>query len=144
MNDKPVRVVLVDDHEVVRAGLTAVVAPMLGRIVVGEGGSVAEALQDACDQSQDVMIMAVRLLDGTAIEACRAIREELPETRVLILTSFGEDEAVLAAILAGASGFLLKDAGAKSLVEAIDTIGRGGSLLDPGVTQGVMDRVRRV
>jgi DNA-binding NarL/FixJ family response regulator len=92
----------------------------------------------------DMVIMDVRLPDGTGIEACRDIRSEMPESRVVMLTSYPDEEAVLAAILAGASGYLLKQIRGRDLVAALESVGRGDSLLDPAVTERVLERVRRV
>ena len=92
----------------------------------------------------DIVVMDVRLPDGTGIEACREIRAELPETRVIMLTSYPDEEAVLSAIVAGASGYLLKQVRARDLVAALEAVGRGESLLDPAVTEKVLDRVRRI
>ena len=140
----PLRILLVDDHEVVRQGLAALLKRRPAFQVVAEAGTVAEAIGAARRFRPDVVIMDVRLPDGTGIEACRDIRAELPETRVVMLTSYPEEEAVLAAIMAGASGYLLKQIRGRDLVEALESIGRGASLLDPAVTERVLERVRRV
>ena len=92
----------------------------------------------------DIVIMDVRLPDGSGIEACREIRADLPTTRVVILTSYPDEEAVLSAIIAGASGYLLKQIRARDLVAALEAVGRGESLLDPAVTEKVLERVRRI
>jgi DNA-binding NarL/FixJ family response regulator len=102
-----IRVLLVDDHEVVREGLRTLLSRREGFQVVGQAGSVAESITEATRTTPDVIIMDVRLPDGSGIEACRAIREELPDTKVIILTSFADDDAVFASILAGASGYVL-------------------------------------
>jgi DNA-binding NarL/FixJ family response regulator len=141
---RPFRILLVDDHEVVRQGLAALLARRPAFQVVAEAGTAAEALAAARRHRPDVVIMDVRLPDGTGIEACRDIRAELPETRVVMLTSYPDEEAVLAAIMAGASGYLLKQIRGRDLVEALESIGRGDSLLDPAVTERVLERVRRV
>jgi two-component system, NarL family, response regulator DevR len=137
-------VLVVDDHEVVRQGLIALLGRREGFQVVGEAGTAAEAIEQAQRFEPDVVIMDIRLPDGSGIEACREIRAVLPATRVLILTSFSDEEAVLAAIVAGASGYLLKQVRARDLVAALEAVGRGESLLDPAVTEKVLDRVRRI
>jgi DNA-binding NarL/FixJ family response regulator len=135
---------IVDDHEVVRQGLVA----MLGRRpefhVVGEAGTVAEAVAAARRFEPNLVVMDVRLPDGSGIEACREIRADLPDTRVVILTSYPDEDAVLSAIVAGASGYLLKQVRARDLVAALQAVGRGESLLDPAVTGRVLERVRRI
>ncbi len=136
------RVLIVDDHELVRMGLRTLLGGADGFTIVGEAGSVASAVSEAAAQRPDVILMDVRLPDGSGIEACRDIRSRDPNVRVLILTSFADDDAVFSAILAGASGYLLKQATARSLMDAIETVGKGGTLLDPVVTQKVMDRIR--
>jgi len=111
--------------------------------VVAQAGSAAEAHNEARRHQPDVVVMDVRLPDGSGIEACRDIRAELPTTRVVMLTSYPDEEAVLSAILAGASGYLLKQIRARDLVAALEAVGRGDSLLDPAVTERVLERVRR-
>jgi DNA-binding NarL/FixJ family response regulator len=142
--EPPLRLLLVDDHEVVRQGLAALLARRPAFQVVAQAGTVAEALAAARRHRPDLVIMDVRLPDGTGIEACRDIRAEMPETRVVMLTSYPDEEAVLAAILAGASGYLLKQIRGRDLVAALESVGRGDSLLDPAVTERVLERVRRV
>jgi DNA-binding NarL/FixJ family response regulator len=134
----------VDDHEVVRQGLVALLDRREGFQVVAEAGSVAEAVEQARKFEPDVVIMDVRLPDGSGIEACREIRAELPRTRVVMLTSYPDEEAVLSAIVAGASGYLLKQIRARDLVAGLEAVGRGESLLDPAVTEKVLERVRRI
>src|SRR6266516_1697330 len=141
---RPLRVLVVDDHEVVRQGLVAMLDRRPGFSVVAQAGSVAESVDQARLHRPDIVVMDVRLPDGSGVEACRAIREELPGTRVIMLTSFPDDEAVLSAIVAGASGYLLKQIRARDLVSALEAIGRGESLLDPAVTERVLERVRRI
>jgi DNA-binding NarL/FixJ family response regulator len=138
------RLLVVDDHEVVRQGLVALLDRRPGFQVVAEAGTVAESLQAARRFRPDIIIMDVRLPDGSGIEACREIRAELPETRVVMLTSYPDDDAVLSAIVAGASGYLLKQIRARDLVAALEAVGRGESLLDPAVTEKVLERVRRI
>ncbi|RPH36876.1 MAG: DNA-binding response regulator [Chloroflexi bacterium] len=140
----PLRLLLVDDHEVVRQGLRALIERRPAFVVAGEAGTVAEAIAAARHLQPDLVLMDVRLPDGSGIEACRAIREELPATKVVMLTSYPDEEAVLAAILAGASGYLLKEIRGRDLVAALESVGRGDSLLDPAVTERVLARVRRM
>jgi two-component system response regulator DevR len=138
------RLLVVDDHEVVREGLVALLGRREGFQVVAEAGTVADAIEAARRHKPDIVVMDVRLPDGSGIEACREIRAELPETRVIMLTSYPDDEAVLSAIVAGASGYLLKQIRARDLVAALETVGRGESLLDPAVTEKVLERIRRI
>jgi two-component system response regulator DevR len=140
---RPLRLLVVDDHEVVREGLVALLARRDEFQVVAQAGSAAEALNEARRHQPDLVVMDVRLPDGSGIEACRDIRAELPATRVVMLTSYPDEEAVLSAILAGASGYLLKQIRGRDLVGALEAVGRGDSLLDPAVTERVLERVRR-
>jgi two-component system, NarL family, response regulator DevR len=140
----PLRLLLVDDHEVVRQGLAALLDRREGFQVVAEAGTVVEAVDLAERYRPDLVIMDVRLPDGSGIEACREIRAEHPEVRVVMLTSYPDEEAVLSAIVAGASGYLLKQVRARDLVTALESVGRGESLLDPAVTEKVLERVRRI
>ena len=140
----PVRLLVVDDHEVVRQGLVALLDRRDGFEVVAQAGTVAESIEQARRHQPDIIVMDVRLPDGSGIEACREIRAELPGTRVIMLTSYPDEEAVMSAIIAGASGYLLKQIRARDLVAAIETVGRGESLLDPGVTENVLERIRRM
>jgi len=135
---------IVDDHEVVRQGLAALLGRRPEFQVVAEAGTVAEAVAAARRFRPDLVVMDVRLPDGSGIEACREIRAELPETRVVMLTSYPDEDAVLSAIIAGASGYLLKQVRARDLVAALEAVGRGESLLDPAVTGRVLERVRRI
>ena len=138
------RLVVVDDHEVVRQGLVALLDRRDAFQVVGEAGTVEEAMTVVRRMQPDLVIMDVRLPDGSGIEACRDIRSEMPEVRIVILTSYPDEEAVLSAIIAGASGYLLKQIRGRDLVTAIEAVGRGESLLDPAVTEKVLERVRRI
>ena len=139
----PLRVVLVDDHEVVRNGIKSLLEDMPDITVVGEAGTVKEAIARVEWARPDVVIMDVRLSDGSGIEATREIRARLPKTQVLMLTTFADDEALFASIMAGASGYVLKQIKGADLIRAIQTVGRGESLLDPAVTKGVLDRLRK-
>lgn len=137
------RLLVVDDHEVVRQGLVALLDRRSGFEVVAQAGTVSEAIAAAARFEPDVVVMDVRLPDGSGIEACREIRAARPETRVVMLTSYPDEEAVLSAIIAGASGYLLKQVRGRDLVAALESVGRGDSLLDPAVTEKVLARVRQ-
>ena len=141
---RPLTLLIVDDHEVVREGLSAMLDRRPNFQVVAEAGTVAEALDAARRFQPDLVVMDVRLPDGSGVEACREIRAELPATRVVMLTSYPDEEAVIAAIIAGASGYLLKQVRARDLVAALEAVGRGESLLDPAVTGKVLERMRRI
>jgi DNA-binding NarL/FixJ family response regulator len=141
---RTLRLLVVDDHEVVRQGLVALLDRRPGFQVVAQAGTVEESIAQARLHQPDIVVMDVRLPDGSGVEACREIRAELPATRVIMLTSFPDDEAVLSAIVAGASGYLLKQIRARDLVAALEAVGRGESLLDPAVTERVLERVRRI
>jgi two-component system, NarL family, response regulator DevR len=139
----PLRVMLVDDHEVVRSGIRALLQETEDIIVTAEAGTVREAVDEADRARPDVVVMDVRLADGSGIEATREIRARHPHTRVVMLTSFADDEALFASIMAGASGYVLKQVRGGELVRAIRTVGGGESLLDPAVTNAVLDRLRK-
>ncbi len=144
MSEEGLRVMIVDDHEVVREGLRSLFNRRNDMQVVAEAGSVAEAVQAALRHRPNVIVMDVRLPDGSGVEACRDIRAELPDTRVIMLTSYADDEAVFSSILAGASGYLLKQIRGQQLAEAVEAVARGESLLDPQVTKRVMDQMRNL
>jgi two-component system response regulator DevR len=137
------RVLIVDDHEVVREGLRALLGRREGMEVVGMAGSVKEAIAEARKMEPDVIVMDVRLPDGSGIEACREIREVRPETKVIMLTSYADEEAVFASILAGAAGYVLKQTRGNVLGDAITAVANGESLLDSAVTQKVLERMRK-
>ncbi|MEI8332636.1 MAG: response regulator transcription factor [Chloroflexota bacterium] len=141
---RQLRLLVVDDHEVVRQGLVALLARRDRFQVVAEAGTVEEALDATRRFQPDLVVMDVRLPDGSGIEACREIRAEYPATRIVMLTSYPDEEAVLSAIIAGASGYLLKQIRARDLIAALEAVGRGESLLDPAVTEKVLERVRRI
>ena len=143
MKTEKTRILLCDDHEVVREGLRVLIARQQAMSVVGEAGTVAEAIEAAARSKPDVVIMDVRLPDGSGVEACRAIREARPETKVIMLTSYADDDALFASIIAGASGYLLKQTRGQAVVDAITAVAAGGSLLDPDVTGKVLERVRQ-
>ncbi len=142
MADETVRVMVVDDHEVVRQGLIAMLNRRPGLSLVAEADSAEQAVSRALSVQPDVIVMDVRLPDGSGIEACRDIRAELPKTQVIMLTSYSDEQAVFSSILAGAAGFLLKQVRADQIVEAIHEVAQGNSILDPNVTGGMMKLVR--
>src|SRR5438045_4413419 len=139
----PLRVMIVDDHEVVRNGVKALLEEAGGMSVAGEAAKVSEAIERAEWARPDVVVMDVRLADGSGIEATREIRAKLPKTQVLMLTTFADDEALFASIMAGAAGYVLKQIKGGDLIRAVRTVGSGESLLDPAVTKGVLDRLRK-
>ena len=137
-----IRVLICDDHEVVREGLHGLIGRQAGMSLVGEAGTVAEAIEAAARTKPDVVVMDVRLPDGSGVEACRSIREARPETKVIMLTSYADDDALFASIIAGASGYLLKQTRGQAVVDAITAVAAGRSLLDPDVTGKVLERLR--
>jgi two-component system response regulator DevR len=137
-----VRVLLCDDHELVRGGLKALLESDLTVEVVGEAGSVDQAIRFAAEVKPDVVVMDIRMPGRSGIEACREIRAGREETSVLILTSFADDEALFSAIMAGASGYVLKQIKGNDLLDAIHKVASGQSLLDPTVTARVLARIR--
>jgi two-component system response regulator DevR len=139
----PLRVMLVDDHEIVRDGIKGVLHSTDDIVVTAEASSVREAIDEADRTRPDVVVMDVRLADGSGIEATREIRAKHPKTRVVMLTSFADDEALFASIMAGADGYVLKQVRSGDLLRAIRTVGAGESLLDPTVTSSVLDRLRK-
>jgi two-component system, NarL family, response regulator DevR len=139
---KPIRIFLVDDHEVLRIGLRTLFTEAGGFQVVGEAGTMAAAVSDARRLKPNVILMDVRLPDGSGIDACRTIRAATPEIRVLFLTSFADDDSVLATILAGADGFLLKEVSSEQLIDAVKAVSAGRSILDPAVTERVLTKVK--
>lgn len=138
-----VRILVVDDHEVVRDGLRAMLTAQQGFHVVGEAASVQGAVAAADSLRPDVIVMDVRLTDGSGIDATRDIRARRPETKVLMLTSYADDEALFASIMAGASGYVLKQIRMGELINAVRAVAAGQSLLDPAVTSAVLDRLRK-
>jgi len=142
MPTSPIRVFLLDDHEVVRRGLADLLGGEPDIEIVGESASAAEAIRRIPALRPDVAILDGRLADGSGIDVCREVRSRFPEINVLILTSFDDEEALFAAIMAGAAGYVLKQVRGRDLIEAVRTVARGQSLLDPAVTARVLERVR--
>lgn len=139
----PIRVFLLDDHEVVRRGLCDLLEAHDDIVVVGEAGTVAEALERVPTCRAHVVVIDVRLPDGDGVEVCREVRSADPALRCLILTSFADDDALFQAIMAGASGYLLKQVKGHDIVDAVRRVAAGQSLLDPAVTSRVLERLRR-
>lgn len=136
------KILLVDDHEVVRLGIKALLSNYPEFEVVTEAGNADEAITKAHEYEPDVIIMDIRLPGKSGIDATREIIEDLPDTKVIMLTSFAEDELLFDAINAGAYGYILKQIGSDDLINALSAIGRGEALLDPALTQKVFKRVR--
>lgn len=142
-SSRAIRVAVVDDHEIVRHGLTALLHDHDDIVVVGEAGNANEALELTDRTKPDVVIMDVRLDRDSGIELTREIRDRRPATQVIMLTSYADDEALFASIMAGAAGYLLKQIRRLDLLKAVRNVARGQSLLDPAVTASVLDRLRR-
>lgn len=143
MNDQPVvRVYLLDDHEVVRQGLRALLSSAPDIEVIGESGSAVEATRRIPALRPDVAVLDGRLPDGSGIEVCRAIRSADPGIQALILTSYDDDEALFGAIMAGAAGYVLKEVKGSDLINAVREVGAGQSLIDPAMTATVLERIR--
>ncbi len=138
---RPLRVALVDDHEIVRRGLRELLEAS-GVEVVGEAGTAAEAVRRMPALRPDVVLLDMQLPDGSGVEVCRELRAMLPDTRVLVLTSYDDDEALFASVLAGASGYLLKQVRGADLVNSVERVAAGQSLLGPEVTARVLERLR--
>jgi len=137
------RILIVDDHEVVRLGLKALLDQHPHFEVIAEAASAKEALEKVERYSPDVVLMDIRLPGASGIEACEEITENFPDTKVIMLTSYAEDEMLFSAIRSGASGYVLKQIAAEDLIKAIEAVGRGEGLLDPAVTQRVFQEVKR-
>jgi DNA-binding NarL/FixJ family response regulator len=137
------RILLVDDHEVVRLGLKALLERHQNFEVVAEAGTAREAVEKVEEFSPDVVVMDIRLPGGSGIEACAEISAHFPNSKVIMLTSYAEDEMLFSAIRAGAAGYVLKQIGGEDLVHAIEAVSRGEALLDPAVTQRVFQEVRK-
>lgn len=136
------KVLLVDDHEVVRAGIKALLDSADDLTVVGEAGTAEEGIRRVGYDEPDVVVLDVRLPDGSGVEACRDIKSRFPDVKVLMLTSFADEEALISAILAGAAGYVLKRVKGTDLVANIRRVGAGESLLDPDMTEGLFERLR--
>jgi len=136
------RIIIVDDHEVVRLGLRTLLERHPDFTVVGEAATAKQAVQKTLLFRPNVVVMDIRLPGGSGIDACRKIVEQAPETKVIMLTSYAEDEMLFDAIAAGACGYVLKQIGSDDLIRAIETVGKGEALLDPALTQRVFARVR--
>ena len=144
MDEQPIRLLLVDDHKVVRLGLEALFRSVRGVTVVGQADTVESAVSEARRCAPDVVLLDVRLPDGSGVDACREIRSMRPETEVIMLTSYDDADALMNSIIAGASGYLLKHAVPERLIEAVRCVAQGGSLLDPSSTRTVLGWLQRV
>ncbi len=140
--DAVIKVFLLDDHEIVRRGIAELLSSEPDLQIVGEAGTASEALRRIPAAMPDVAVLDGRLPDGSGIEVCRQIRAEYPSIRALILTSYDDDEAIFAAVLAGAAGYVLKQIRGSNLVDAVRQVAAGQSLLDPTVTDRVLRRIR--
>lgn len=136
-----IRVFLLDDHELVRRGISALLSAEVDIEVVGEASTAAQAIGRIRATTPDVAVLDVRLPDGSGIDVCRDIRSSLPGTRCLMLTGYDDDEAIYAAVLAGASGYVIKDIRGSGLVDSVRAIAAGRSLLDPALNQRVVERI---
>ena len=140
--DRPIRILIADDHEVVRIGLATLLDGQPGMSVVAQAASGADAVRLALQHHPDVVVMDIRMPNGSGIEACRALNAEPDSVPVIMLTSHADSDALFDAIDAGASGYVLKRVGSGELIDAVRTVADGGSLLDPAVTRRVLDRLR--
>lgn len=138
-----IRIFLVDDHEIVRRGIADLIDDEPGLEIVGEASSFTEALSRIPRVRPDVAVLDVRMPDGNGVELCRELRSRLPELNCLMLTSYADDEALFDAVMAGASGFVLKQVIGSDLLSALHTVGTGGTLLDPRTTGAMLNRIRR-
>ena len=141
---KPIRLLLVDDHEIVRVGLKAGFQRSKTIDVVGEAATAAEAITECARLKPDLVLLDVRLPDGSGIDVCREIRTTCPDTRVLFLTSYSDASAMLSTVLAGAHGFLLKHVNGEALTKAVETVAQGQSILDPALTEPLLEQIRAV
>ncbi len=142
-NMNPLRLLLVDDHEVVRLGMKALLERHPNIVVIAEASTEDEAIQKTLAHSPDIVLMDIRLAGGSGIDACQRIIERRPETKIIMLTSYAEDELLFAAIRAGAVGYVLKQVGAGDLMRAVEAAARGEGTLDPSLTSRVLNEVRR-
>jgi DNA-binding NarL/FixJ family response regulator len=138
------RILLVDDHEVVRVGVRALIDRQPGMEVVGDASSVREAIDQVERLAPDVVVLDIRLPGGSGLDACQQIKAIRPQTRIIILTSYPDDEVLMDAIACGAEGYVLKQIGSDDLLRALERVGRGESLLDPALTEQVFARMREV
>lgn len=137
------RILLVDDHEVVRLGLKSLLERHPQFDIVGEAANARDAIELVSTMQPDVVVMDIRLPGTSGIDACEEITRRFPNTKVIMLTSYAEDEMLFSSIRAGASGYVLKQIGGEDLMRAVEAVGRGEAMLDPGVTQRVFQEVRR-
>ena len=142
VRDAMIRIFLVDDHELVRRGIAGLLAAEPDMEIVGEAGTAAQARARIAATQPDVALLDVRLPDGSGIDVCRDVRSQSPATGCLILTAYDDDEAIYAAVLAGAAGYVLKDIRGTNLVESVRKVAAGRSLLDPGLTKRVVERMK--
>jgi two-component system response regulator DevR len=138
----PIRVFLLDDHEIVRRGIADLIGAEDDITIVGEAGNAAQALAGIPAAAPHVALLDARLPDGSGIDVCREIRSSCPQVRCLILTSFDDNDAIFAAVMAGAAGYLLKEIRGTNLVDAVRQVAAGNSLLDPVVTERLLARLR--
>ncbi len=136
------RILLVDDHEVVRLGLKALIERQPDMVVVAEADTAPKAVSMATAHQPDAVVMDIRLGNGSGIDACREIMAQLPASKVIMLTSYAEDDVLFAAIQAGAAGYVLKQAGGRDVVRALQAVAQGQALLDPSLTERVFAKVR--
>jgi DNA-binding NarL/FixJ family response regulator len=142
MTDRPIRVFVVDDHELIRTGVEALVAEEEGMEMVGSADTAKDALRSIPDAHPDVVVLDMRLPDGDGVRICREIRSASPDVRCLIFTTYSDDQALMDSIMAGAAGYLLKETRGADLMSAIRRVAQGHSLIDPTVTSGLLDRLR--
>jgi two-component system response regulator DevR len=140
--NQPITVFLLDDHEIVRRGIAHLIEAAPDIVVVGDAGTAAQAVARIALLRPQVAVLDGRLPEGSGIDVCREIRSSVPATRCIILTSYDDDDAILAAVMAGAAGYLLKEIKGSNLIEAIRQVAAGKSLLDPSVTERVLTRLR--
>ena len=138
-----IRLLIVDDHELVRAGLRALLAHAQDIEIIGEAAGVAQAIEEAARLAPDVVLMDLRLPDGTGLDACREILSNAPDIRILFLTSYSDEQAVMSTVLAGAAGYLLKDIEYRALVGAIRDVAAGRPIMDPRVTEPMIGKMQR-
>ncbi len=137
-----VRILIVDDHEILRMGLRIALTRVENFEVVAEAGSMSEAITQTKALQPEVIVMDVRLPDGTGIEACREILADYPQTKIIMLTSYADEEAVIASLLAGAKGFIMKEMGSTALCQAIKTVVVGGEIIDAKLTSRISEKMK--